>query len=405
MPQRSAAPAIGPALTTLFAIGCGLIVANLYYGQPLIGLIGPELGLPAETISLVVTLTQIGYGLGLLLLVPLGDRFENRRLITGLIGLAALSLAALAVAPSATMFFAATLSVGLCSVAAQILVPFAASLAPEASRGRVVGNVMSGLLGGLLLARPLASITAHLLGWRAIYAISAVMMVVLALVMRRGLPQRHPTSTMPYSRLLRSLYELFRDTPLLRRRAAYHAAMFGGFSLFWSAIALLLASPAFDYSQSGIAAFALAGAAGALSAPFAGRLADRGLTRPATGAALSFALLAFIIAAIGAAMTSVTLLLIAALLLDVGVSLNLVLGQRSLYALGDAIRSRLNALYMSIFFAGGAVGSALAGWAWARHGWNGVCAVGLTFAVAALLYFATEFGRRGTAASRSGGGV
>jgi predicted MFS family arabinose efflux permease len=399
------APVMSPALTTLFAVGCGLIVANLYYGQPLIGLIGPELGLPAETISLVVTLTQIGYGLGLLLLVPLGDRLENRRLIVGLLGLAALSLAALSIAPSAALFFAATLAVGLCSTAAQILVPFAASLAPAASRGQVVGNVMSGLLGGILLARPVASMTAHLFGWRAIYAASAVLMIVLALVLRRALPPRHPSATMRYPQLLHSLYELFRDTPLLRRRSAYHAAMFGAFSLFWSAIALLLASPEFGYSQSGIAAFALAGAAGALAAPFAGRLADRGLTRPATGAALSFAALAFIVAAIGAATTSVALLLIAALLLDVGVSLNLVLGQRSLYALGDAIRSRLNALYMAIFFAGGALGSALAGWAWARHGWNGVCAVGLAFAVAALLYFASEFGARRMAASGSGGGV
>ena len=404
MGTRSA-PALSPALTWLFAIGSGLIVANLYYGQPLIGLIGPELGLPAETISLVVTLTQIGYGLGLLLLVPLGDRLENRRLIVGLLGLAALSLAALSFAPSASLFFAATLAVGLCSVAAQILVPFAASLAPEASRGRVVGNVMSGLLAGILLARPVASMTAHWFGWRAIYAMSAMLMIVLALVLWRALPLRRPSATMRYPQLLHSLYELFRDTPLLRRRAAYHAAMFGAFSLFWSAIALLLASPEFGYSQSGIAAFALAGAAGALSAPFAGRLADRGLTRPATGAALSFAALAFIVAAIGAATTSVSLLLIAALLLDIGVSLNLVLGQRSLYALGDAIRSRLNALYMAIFFAGGAIGSALAGWAWARHGWNGVCAVGFAFAVAALLYFATEFGARRVAAGRSGGGV
>lgn len=404
MGTRSA-PALSPALTWLFAVGSGLIVANLYYGQPLIGLIGPELGLPAATISLVVTLTQIGYGLGLLLLVPLGDRLENRRLIVGLLGLAALSLAALSFAPSASLFFAATLAVGLCSVAAQILVPFAASLAPAESRGRVVGNVMSGLLAGILLARPVASMTAHWFGWRAIYAVSAVLMILLALVLRRALPARHPTATMRYPQLLHSLYELFRDTPLLRRRSAYHAAMFGAFSLFWSAIALLLASPEFGYSQSGIAAFALAGAAGALSAPFAGRLADRGLTRPATGAALSFAALAFVIAAIGAATTSVSLLLIAALLLDIGVSLNLVLGQRSLYALGDAIRSRLNALYMAIFFAGGAIGSALAGWAWARHGWNGVCAVGFAFAVAALLYFASEFGTRRAAAGRSGGGV
>lgn len=404
MPGR-APPAIGPALTTLFAVGCGLIVANLYYAQPLIGLIGPDLGLPAATISLVVTLTQIGYGLGLLLLVPLGDRLENRRLITSLVLLAALGLGLIALAPSAAPFFVATLAVGVCSVAAQILVPFAASLAPEANRGRVVGNVMSGLLGGILLARPVASITAHFFGWRAIYVASALLMIVLALVLQRALPLRQPNSAMRYPQLLRSLWQLLRDTPLLRRRSAYHAAMFGAFSLFWSAIALLLASPAFGYSQSGIALFALAGAAGALAAPLAGRLADRGLTRPATGAALAFGAAAFVIAAIGAAITSVTLLLIAALLLDLGVSLNLVLGQRSLYALGDAIRSRLNALYMSLFFVGGALGSALAGWAWARHGWNGVCAAGLAFAVAALLYFTTEFGGRGAAVGRRGGGV
>jgi len=381
-----------PALTWLFATACGLIVANLYYAQPLVGLIGPELGLRPDAISLVVTLTQLGYGLGLLVLVPLGDLLENRRLVVTLLVATAVSLAITASAPDAAVFLAATLLMGVSASAAQILVPFAASLAPAATRGRVVGNVMSGLLTGILLARPLSSLIADLAGWRAIYALSAGAVLVLTVLLRLRLPPRHPPDATHrhYGRLLASLWQLFRSTPVLRRRAAYHAAMFGAFSLFWTAIALELSAPPLDYTQRGIALFALAGAAGALSAPFAGRWADRGWTRPITGAVLLLSAIAFGLAAAADWLHSVALLVVVALLLDFCVSTNLVLGQRAIYALGDAVRSRLNALYMAMFFGGGAIGSALAGFLWVHGGWPRVCEVGAGASLLALAYYLTE---------------
>ncbi len=382
---------ISPALAWVFATACGLIVANLYYAQPLVGLIGPELGLRPDAITLVVTLTQIGYGIGLLALVPLGDLLENRRLVVILLAATSIGVAVTADSSSAIMFLSATLVTGICSAVAQILVPFAASLAPAESRGRVVGHVMSGLISGIVLARPLASIVADLLGWRAIYIFSAVTLATLTVALRFALPQRQPTARAHYGQLLASLWQLLRDTPLLRRRAAYHAAMFAAFSLYWTSIALELAAAPLHYTQRGIALFALAGAAGALAAPLAGRWADRGWTRPATGCALASAIVAFALAAIGDHLHSVTLLLCAALLLDFATSVNLVLGQRGIYQLGDDVRSRLNALYMALFFIGGGIGSALAGYAWVHGGWLRICEAGAGFALLALLYYGTEF--------------
>lgn len=393
--SKPAAP-VRAGLVWTFALACGLIVANLYYAQPLVGLIGADLGLSHATVSLVVTLTQLGYGLGLLLLVPLGDRFENRRLSVGLLTLVALSLIAVATARGPALFLLATFGMGLCCVAAQILVPFAASLAPPAERGRVVGNVMSGLLVGILLARPLSSFVAEFGGWRAIYAISAVAIAVLAVALRRLLPLRQPApSDLSYGALIRSLWHLFRDTPLLRRRATYHAAMFGAFSAFWTMIALRLGDAPFDFSQRDIALFALAGASGALSAPLAGRLADRGLTRLATGGAFLLAGLSFVLAGWGGAVGSLWLLLAAAVILDFAVSVNLVLGQRAIYMLGDEVRGRLNALYMALFFGGGAAGSALAGLAYASGGWTRVCEAAFVALALTTLYFLTELAHGG----------
>jgi len=245
-------------LTVALAAACGLIVANLYYAQPLIGLIGPSLGLPVEAAGLVVTLTQIGYCLGLALVVPLGDLLENRRLICSILCVTAAALAVACAAPTVSVFLVACLAIGISSVVAQILVPLAAHLAPDATRGRVVGNVMSGLLLGILLARPVSSLIAHEAGWRPVFGLSAGLMLILALALRRILPRRNPAHDSSYARLLHSLWILFINNPLLRRRATCHAALFGAFSLFWTGVPLLLASPAFGLTQRGIGFFALA---------------------------------------------------------------------------------------------------------------------------------------------------
>ena len=376
-------------LTVALAAACGLVAANLYYAQPLIGLIGPSLGLPLEATGLIVTLIQIGYVFGLALVVPLGDLLESRRLICTILCLTAVALAAASLAPTAPIFLAACLAIGVTSVVAQILVPLAAHLASDANRGRVVGNVMSGLLLGILLARPVSSLIAHSAGWRPVFGLSAGVMLTLALALRRILPLRNPTHDSSYLGLLHSLWVLFANSPLLRRRAACHAALFGAFSLFWTGVPLLLAGPAFGLTQRGIAFFALAGAAGAVIAPVAGRFADRGWTRAGMAINMLIVAASFILAHI-AGSGSMPLLVAAAILLDLGVSANMVLSQRAIYGIDAAARSRLNGVFMSIFFAGGALGSALASWSYVGGGWARLSWIGLAFAAVALILYALE---------------
>ncbi|AVA22028.1 MULTISPECIES: MFS transporter [unclassified Rhizobium] len=383
---------ISPLLTFMFAAACGLVAANLYYGQPLAGPISQALGFTPAATGLIVTLTQIGYGLGLLLIVPLGDLLENRRLVLTLIGLSALALVGAAFAWSPSLFLLASLCIGLASVAVQVLVPFAAHMAPDASRGAVVGNVMSGLLCGIMLARPAASFLSELFSWHAVYILSAGVMIGLAIILRVVLPTRVPHTKLHYGQLLYSMGHLALHTPVLQRRALYQACMFGAFSLFWTTTPLLLASPAFGLTQNGIALFALAGAAGAVASPIAGRVADRGWTKLATTFALVLAIIALLIghASGSGSLLALATLTLSGILLDFGVQTNLVLGQRAIFALSAEHRSRLNGLYMATFFAGGALGSAIGGWAYATGGWNLASWIGVCFPVVALLIFLTE---------------
>ncbi|AGB71569.1 MULTISPECIES: MFS transporter [Rhizobium] len=383
---------LSPLLTFMFAAACGLVAANLYYGQPLAGPISQSLGFSPAATGLIVTLTQIGYGLGLLLIVPLGDLLENRKLVLTLVALAAVALVGAAFAWSPSLFLLASLCIGLASVAVQVLVPFAAHMAPDASRGAVVGNVMSGLLVGIMLARPAASFLSELLSWHAVYIISAGVMIGLIVILRLVLPTRVPHTKLHYGQLLSSMGHLALRTPVLQRRALYQACMFGAFSLFWTTTPLLLASPAFGLTQNGIALFALAGAAGAVASPIAGRVADRGWTKLATAFALVLAIVAFLIghfSGSGSLLALITLTL-SGIMLDFGVQTNLVLGQRAIFALSAEHRSRLNGLYMATFFAGGALGSALGGWAYATGGWNMASWIGVAFPVIALLAYLTE---------------
>lgn len=387
-----AAQAVSGRMTLLLAFACGLIAANLYYAQPLAGPIGVALGLSPAATGLIVTLTQIGYGIGLLFVVPLGDLLETRRLVLTLIGLAMLALLGVALARHPLPFFAATLGIGIASVAVQVLVPYAAHLAPEAVRGRVVGNVMSGLMMGIMLARPVSSFIAQMASWHAVFFISAGAMALLALMLGWALPPRTPASTLSYRALLGSMAHLARTTPALQRRALYQAGLFAAFSLFWTTVPLLLAGPAFQLSQGGIALFALAGVAGAIASPIAGRLADKGWTTPATAFAMLAVAAAFLMTHVGApgSRLALGLLVAAGIVLDFGVTTNLVLGQRAIFVLGAEYRSRLNGLYMATFFAGGAIGSALGGWAFAHGGWALASWLGFALPIATLLYFATE---------------
>jgi predicted MFS family arabinose efflux permease len=384
--QPSTAPS--KALVFMLAASCGIIVANIYYAQPLVGLIAPSIGLAPRTASMIVTLTQLGYAAGLVLLVPLGDIIENRLLLTVTVLAAIPPLVIAASIHSGGLFLLAAAAIGLTSVAVQMLVPLAANLAPDHLRGRVVGNVMSGLLLGVLLARPVASLIANSFGWRAVFYSSAVAMFLLAIAMRLTLPRRIPGANHDYFALLRSLVALPFEIPLLRRRALYQAAAFGCFTLFWTAAPLLLMQK-FHYSQAGIAVFALVGAAGALMAPVAGRLADRDFGRPGTALSLISITAAFLLAAWGGLVVhSVIALALAGVLLDSGVQANLVFGQRAIYGLAPEMRSRLNGAFMAMFFLGGALGSAVTSPILVHFGWPGICALGTAAPLLALAYFA-----------------
>jgi len=383
-------------LMLLIAAACGLIVANIYYAQPLVGPIREAIGLSAGAAGLVVTLTQIGYCAGLLLVVPLGDLLENRRLVLALVGVLVAALAAAPFVPGlghpAPAFLACSLLIGFCAVAVQVLVPYASHMAPEHVRGRVVGNIVSGLMLGIMLARPVASFITHVWSWQVVYVLSAVLMVLLALVLRLLLPARRPHSSLGYVALLASMHGLLRDLPVLRRRAIYQAGMFGAFSVFWTVTPLLLASPAYGMSQRDIAWFALAGVAGAIAAPISGRVADRGWTRPASAFCMLLGVLSFVptLGAEGGGRLGLAILVLAAIALDFAVSGNLVLGQRAIYALGAEVRGRVNGLYMATFFLGGATGSALGAWSFAHGGWQAACAVGMGLIGAVFLVFLTE---------------
>lgn len=372
-------------LVLLFAFCCGAIVANIYYAQPIVELIAPDVGLSAHSASLIVSLTQIGYALGLLFLVPLADLLENRKLMIGTAIVATASLLAASMSEHANAFLMISLLIGFSSVSVQMLVPLAAHLAPEETRGQVVGNIMGGLLLGILLARPLSSLIADHFGWRAVFISASVVMLAIILVLALTIPKRTPDHKASYGQLLGSLLTLLRKHPVLRQRALYQGLLFAAFSLFWTAVPIEL-SREFGLSQTQIALFALVGAIGAIAAPIAGRLADAGHTRRASLVAMSLAPVAFLVG-LSQPGYSVIGLAITGILLDFAVQLNMVLGQRAVYALDPASRGRLNALYMTSIFVGGAIGSALASSLYEQNGWHGIVLLGAGLPLVALLMF------------------
>ena len=380
-------------LVILLATSIGVIAANLYYAQPLVALISRSLGIAAESAGLVVTLTQLGYGLGVLCLVPLGDIVESRRLIVTMIGVALLGLLGLAYVTTPIPYFIAAFSTGVGSAGVQVIVPYAAHFASDSRRGQVIGAMTSGLMLGIMLSRPIASLLSDLISWHAVFVLSACMMLIIAVLLVILLPPKKPArNDLHYFSLLKSMLMLFVTKPLLRRRALYQAFLFGSFCFFWTATPLLLGGPAFKFSQSFIAIFALVGVSGAISAPFAGKAADRGWVRPATFIAIVISCLSFLMTHIfelGTKLSLITLIL-GAILLDAGITANLVLGQRVIFELGAEFRSRFNALYIATIFIGGGTGSMLGAWSYARGGWPFASWVGMMMPIAALLFFFTE---------------
>jgi predicted MFS family arabinose efflux permease len=360
------------------AVATGLAVAGNYFAQPLLPTIAATFGTSTAAAAGIVTTAQLSYGAGLLLLVPVADLRERRGLIVLLMLLSAVGLALIAVASRLSWLLLGTAITGFCSVVAQVLVPFAATLAAPEQRGRAVGTVMSGLLLGILLARTVAGGISSLLHWRAVYAVAAVAMVVCAIALQRSLPRYRENAGLRYGALLFSVWQLFAEEPVLRVRSVLGMISFALFSLFWTPLAFLLAAPPYDYSDAQIGLFGLAGAAGALAANWAGRLADQGKGNAGTWLGLFGLLLAWL--PLGFAQHSLTALLAGVLLLDLAAQLLHVSNQNVIYALRPQARNRLNAGYMTCYFIGGAGGSWLAACLYPRAGWLGIVAVSLVLA-------------------------
>ncbi|HTH44825.1 MAG TPA: MFS transporter [Oxalicibacterium sp.] len=381
-------PVAPPApLILLLASGAGLSVASLYYSQPMLGVLGADIKADDAMIGWIPTLTQLGYAFGILLLAPLGDRYDRRRIILTKAILLALALLFSAMAPGIVPLLVASLVIGLMATMAQDIVPAAAALAPAAQRGKIVGTVMTGLLLGILLSRVVAGVGAAQFGWRAVYFGAAIGVAAIIVAAWRGLPRFHPTTSLGYGALFGSMLALWRQHSALRRAALAQGLLAIGFSAFWSTLAVMLHAAPFHLGSAAAGAFGLAGVAGALAAPLAGRLADRSgpelVTRLGAGlAALSFA--AMWLAPLLPPHAQLALIVASTIGFDFGVQATLVAHQTVVYGLDHGARSRLNALLFTGMFIGMASGAALGSLMLVRYGWPGVVTLATVSALAAL---------------------
>ncbi|WP_321784900.1 MFS transporter [Paraburkholderia sp. J94] len=376
-------------LLLLLATIAGISVANIYYNQPLLDDFRQAFPGGAAWIGAVPAATQLGYAAGMLLLAPLGDRFDRRRIILMQTGLLCCALLVATTAPTLPVLIGASLAMGVLSTIAQQAVPFAAELAPPEGRGHAVGTVMSGLLIGILLARTAAGFVGQYFGWRSVFGASIVVLLCLAVVIVKKLPKSQPTSTLSYGKLLGSMWHLAVELRGLREASATGACLFAAFSLFWPVLTLLLAGEPFHLGPQVAGLFGIVGAAGALAAPWAGRSADKRGPRAVITMSIGLMALAFVIFAFSG--KSLIGLVIGVVVLDVGVQAAQISNQSRIYALRPEARSRVNTVFMVCYFIGGATGSAVGAATWHAFGWVGVCVAGLGFtALAAWVHYATR---------------
>jgi predicted MFS family arabinose efflux permease len=375
-------------LVVLIAIAGGASVANLYYAQPLLDVIAESLGTSKETAGLIVTFTQVGYLVGILALVPLGDMVERRRYVPRVLVIAALALTATAAAPSLPAIAVALVVVGVTSVGAQLLIPFAATLARDDERGTVMGIVMSGILLGVLLARTVSGLIAEVGGWRLVYACAAALMLTLAVVLSRALPWHAPSERTGYRGLLGSVARLVRSEPLLRRRMLLSFLGFANFTILWTSLTFLLSDPPYDYSEGTIGLFGLLGIGGAIAAQVAGKVIDRGYVHVLTGIALTTMLVARLVLSGGE--DSLTILLLGMVLFDLSQQTALVCHQNVVLNLRNEARGRATTAQVSSAFVGGAIGSATAAATYAAGGWQLVNTLAAGLAAIALIAWAAE---------------
>jgi predicted MFS family arabinose efflux permease len=392
-PAASADPgpgAVSRRLVATLAIATGVAVASLYYAQPLLDLIAVGFGVSVGTAGLLVAITQLGYLVGIVLLVPLGDLLERRRLITACFALAAVAAAACAVAPTIAVLAAALAGLGALAAVAQILVPLASSLAAPQERGQVVGTVMSGLLIGILGARVVSGLVAELVGWRGVYALAALLLAALAVLLTRSLPPAPPPLVdTSYRATLGSVVVLVREEPVLRQRMGITVLNFASFAILWTSLTFLLSAQPFDYSEAVIGLFGIAGIAGAAVAPLSGRLADRGHARLALTVFLLLAATSWGLLALGR--SHLLALIVGIVIFDMAAQGAHINNQAAVYALRPEARSRLTTALICASFVGMVIGSTLASIAYEAGGWMEVCAIGAGLsAAAAVIWAATQ---------------
>ncbi len=362
-------------LKYFMALACGVVVANLYYCQPLLGRLADAFAVQDTAASWINICCQMGYGLGLLLVVPLGDMMSRRRLLSGMQVAAAFSLCGAALSTQIGWLYFFSLAIGVGTTACQVYIPLAAHLASDEERGKVIGTLMGGLLTGILLSRTLSGFVAELWGWRSMYWIAAGMMVVLALITLRVIPEEEPEFKGSYVSLMHSLLGLVRSQRAVRQSAWMGACLFGALSVFWSTMAFYLEKPPYSYRLSVIGLFGFAGMGGALVSPWVGRAADRISPLSPMRWGLVAMLAGYLILFKGS--SGLYFLLAGIILIDVGMQAAHVPNLTRVSSLVEGARTRLNTIYMTSFFIGGTMGSVLGSYAWSFGGWTGVCLAGL----------------------------
>ncbi|GGW09387.1 MFS transporter [Streptomyces capoamus] len=378
-------------LTFLFAVAGGAAVGNLYWAQPLLDFIARDLHASTAAAGWLVTATQLGYAAGILLVVPLGDAYDRRKLIPVMLLCSAVALLGCALAPSFGILLVAITLLGVTTVSGQLLAPLAGDLAEDDNRGSVVGTVVSGILTGILVSRTISGLIAGAAGWRTLYVVAAVAAAGFAALLHRAIPSLEPKTQMPYPALIASVGRVVRRERTVRWTLVLGATAFAAFTMFWTALTFLLSAPPFGYSVTEIGLFGLAGVAGALAARRAGRLHDRGLSLPASGIAWALVLAAFVLAAFAG--HSVLLVVVVIVVLDVAVQGVNLLNQSRMFAVSDEARSRLNTAFVTSNFLGGAIGSAAASVLWSTGGWTAVTVAGMVLSGFGLVVWA--LGRRG----------
>jgi predicted MFS family arabinose efflux permease len=378
---------LSKSLVLIMAVAGGIAVANLYYIQPLLAEIARYFHVTQVNVGFVATLTQVGYALGMLIILPLADIREKRYLILIMLCCSSCSLLLMAFSFNIICLSIASFAVGFTSVTPQLIVPLAAQLADPKERGQIIGTVMSGLLIGILVSRTFSGFVGEYFGWQIVYLIASVLMILLAIFLSKSLPLCPPSSKMKYPELFKSMASLIKTLPVLREASLNGAMMFGAFSAFWTSLSFLLASPHFHLGADVAGLFGLVGVAGASAAPIVGRIADKSSPKFTVGIGMIIVILSYLcFFAFGFLLWG---LIIGVILLDLGVQSCQISNQARIHTFGDQARNRINTVYMVSYFIGGAMGSFLGSYSYANFGWPGVCAVGFLTSLVAIVFHMT----------------